>query len=164
MASAQVVETSVTNNSPSQDSYHPDDLFQSKKIFSLPMIHFKLVTFPCLFSVVFVSFCSFVFLFFLFLFFFALTGHHQSHSCLITEKILLFVFCCCCCFLFTKAYCCTHPQTTLQVPTCYFLFCFDFVPGPRRQYSPPLRYCWWGAQHGGYASEQHKAYGGDYQS
>ena len=30
MASAQVVETSVTNNSPSQDSYHPDDLFQSK--------------------------------------------------------------------------------------------------------------------------------------
>ena len=26
MASAQVVETSVTNNSPSQDSYHPDDL------------------------------------------------------------------------------------------------------------------------------------------
>jgi len=29
MASAQVVETSVTNNSPSQDSYHPDDLFQS---------------------------------------------------------------------------------------------------------------------------------------
>ena len=30
IASAQVVETSVTNNSPSQDSYHPDDLFQSK--------------------------------------------------------------------------------------------------------------------------------------
>ena len=29
MASAQVVETSVTNNSPSQDSTHPDDLFQS---------------------------------------------------------------------------------------------------------------------------------------
>ena len=29
MASAQVVETSVTNNSPSQDSSHPDDLFQS---------------------------------------------------------------------------------------------------------------------------------------
>ena len=27
--SAQVVETSVTNNSPSQDSNHPDDLFQS---------------------------------------------------------------------------------------------------------------------------------------
>ena len=26
--SAQVVETSVTNNSPSQDSNHPDDLFQ----------------------------------------------------------------------------------------------------------------------------------------
>ena len=33
MASAQVVETSVTNNSPSQDFYHPDDLFQSKLIF-----------------------------------------------------------------------------------------------------------------------------------
>ena len=30
MASAQVVETSVTNNSPFQDSYHPDDLFQSR--------------------------------------------------------------------------------------------------------------------------------------
>ena len=30
MASAQVVETSVTKNSPSQDSYHPDDLFQSR--------------------------------------------------------------------------------------------------------------------------------------
>ena len=27
MASAQVVETSVANNSPSQDSNHPDDLF-----------------------------------------------------------------------------------------------------------------------------------------
>ena len=27
---SQVVETSVTNNSPSQDSYHPDDLFQSR--------------------------------------------------------------------------------------------------------------------------------------
>ena len=32
MASAQVVETSVTNNSPSQDSYHPDDLFQSRYV------------------------------------------------------------------------------------------------------------------------------------
>ena len=30
MASAQVVETSVTDNSPSQDSNHPDDLFQSR--------------------------------------------------------------------------------------------------------------------------------------
>ena len=30
MASAQVVETSVTNISPSQDSNHPDDLLQSK--------------------------------------------------------------------------------------------------------------------------------------
>ena len=29
IASAQVVETSVANNSPSQDSSHPDDLFQS---------------------------------------------------------------------------------------------------------------------------------------
>ena len=34
MASAQVVETSVTNNSPSQDSYHPDDLFQSRYQYS----------------------------------------------------------------------------------------------------------------------------------
>ena len=32
MASVQVVETSVTNNSPSQDSNHPDDLFQSIKV------------------------------------------------------------------------------------------------------------------------------------
>ena len=32
MASAQVVEMSVTNNSPSQDSYHPDDLFQSRYV------------------------------------------------------------------------------------------------------------------------------------
>ena len=30
MASAQVVETSVANNSPFQDSNHPDDLFQSR--------------------------------------------------------------------------------------------------------------------------------------
>ena len=32
MASVQVLEASVTNNSPSQDSNHPDDLFQSRKI------------------------------------------------------------------------------------------------------------------------------------
>ena len=32
MASAQVVETSVDNNSPSQDSNHPDDLFQSRYV------------------------------------------------------------------------------------------------------------------------------------
>ena len=32
MASAQVVETSVTNNSPSQASNHPDYLFQSRLI------------------------------------------------------------------------------------------------------------------------------------
>ena len=32
MASAQVVETSVTNNSPSQDSNHLDDLFQSRYV------------------------------------------------------------------------------------------------------------------------------------
>ena len=30
MASTQVVETSVTSNSPSQDSCHPDDLFESR--------------------------------------------------------------------------------------------------------------------------------------
>ena len=34
MASAQVVETSVTNNGPSQDSNHPDDLFQSRYDYS----------------------------------------------------------------------------------------------------------------------------------
>ena len=37
MASAQVVEMSVTNNSPSQDSNHPDDLFQSRVILSSPV-------------------------------------------------------------------------------------------------------------------------------
>ena len=30
MASAKVIETSVTNNSPSQGTNHPDDLFQSR--------------------------------------------------------------------------------------------------------------------------------------
>ena len=37
MASAQVVETSVNNNSPSQDSNHLDDLFQSRYFFCLSM-------------------------------------------------------------------------------------------------------------------------------
>ena len=32
MASAQVVETSVANNSPSQDSNHPDDHFQPRYV------------------------------------------------------------------------------------------------------------------------------------
>ena len=32
MASAPVVETSVTNNSPSQDSNHPEDLFHSRYV------------------------------------------------------------------------------------------------------------------------------------
>ena len=32
MASAQLVETSVANNRPSQDSSHPDDLFQSRYV------------------------------------------------------------------------------------------------------------------------------------
>ena len=32
MASAQVVETSVANNSPCQDSNHPDDHFQSRYV------------------------------------------------------------------------------------------------------------------------------------
>ena len=32
MDSAQVVEMSVTNNSPSQDSNHPYDLFQSRYV------------------------------------------------------------------------------------------------------------------------------------
>ena len=31
---SSVVETSVTNNSPSQDSNHPDDLFQSRYLTS----------------------------------------------------------------------------------------------------------------------------------
>ena len=41
MASAQVVETSVTNNSPSQDSNHPDDLFQSRQVVVLVSQKFK---------------------------------------------------------------------------------------------------------------------------
>ena len=32
VASAQVVETSVANNSPSHDSNHPDDLLQSRYV------------------------------------------------------------------------------------------------------------------------------------
>ena len=32
LRNAQVVEMSVTNNSPSLDSNHPDDLFQSKYV------------------------------------------------------------------------------------------------------------------------------------
>ena len=32
MASTQVVETSVANSSPSQDSNYPDDLFQSRYV------------------------------------------------------------------------------------------------------------------------------------
>ena len=32
LASAQVVETSVTNNSPYKNSNHPDDLFQSRHV------------------------------------------------------------------------------------------------------------------------------------
>ena len=32
VASAQVIETSVANNSPSQDSNHPDDDFQSRYV------------------------------------------------------------------------------------------------------------------------------------
>ena len=32
MPSTQVVETSVANNSPSQDSSHPDDHFQSRYV------------------------------------------------------------------------------------------------------------------------------------
>ena len=35
MASPPVVETSVTNNSPSQDPNHPDHLFQSRNIISV---------------------------------------------------------------------------------------------------------------------------------
>ena len=35
MASTQVVETSVTNNSPSQDSNHSDDLFQPRLLLLL---------------------------------------------------------------------------------------------------------------------------------
>ena len=41
MASAQVVETSVTNNSPSQDSNHPDDLFQPMCDTAMLLIFYK---------------------------------------------------------------------------------------------------------------------------
>ena len=43
MASAQVVETSVTNNSPSQDSYHPDDLFQSRWTLHVVYLNLELI-------------------------------------------------------------------------------------------------------------------------
>ena len=42
IASAQVVETSLANNSPSQDSNHPDDRFQPRYVapgFKLFAIH-----------------------------------------------------------------------------------------------------------------------------
>ena len=49
IASAQVVETSVTNNSPSQDSNHPDDLFFNQGIKKnsqhFPNVYFQ-VAFP----------------------------------------------------------------------------------------------------------------------
>jgi len=35
MASARVVEASVTDGGPSRDSCHPDDLFQSRYVFFL---------------------------------------------------------------------------------------------------------------------------------
>jgi len=41
MASAQIVETSVTNNSPSQDSSHPDDLFQSRNVILVSNLMFS---------------------------------------------------------------------------------------------------------------------------
>ena len=37
MASAKVVKTSVSNNSPSQDSNHPNDLFQSRSLLIVVM-------------------------------------------------------------------------------------------------------------------------------
>ena len=40
MASAQVVETSVTNNSPSQDSNHPDMIFFNQGMLLLGSNHF----------------------------------------------------------------------------------------------------------------------------
>ena len=48
MASAQVVETSVTNNSPSQDSNHPDDLFQSRLVNFLVNSRYLLLVSPYL--------------------------------------------------------------------------------------------------------------------
>ena len=41
MTSSQVVETSVTNNSPSQDSNHPDDLFQPMCNTAMLLIFYK---------------------------------------------------------------------------------------------------------------------------
>ena len=51
MASAQVVETSVTNNSPSLDSYHPDDLFQSR--YATP--EFKPFSYLVYFTIIFIK-------------------------------------------------------------------------------------------------------------
>ena len=41
MGSPQVVETSVTNNSPPQGSNHPDNLFQARYIELLGSNHFS---------------------------------------------------------------------------------------------------------------------------
>ena len=46
MASAQVVETSVASNSPSQDSNRPDDLFHSRYIISSCKPFWKFVIIP----------------------------------------------------------------------------------------------------------------------
>ena len=46
MASAQVVETSVTNNSLSQDSNHPDDLLNQGMLL-LGSNHFLIQSFLC---------------------------------------------------------------------------------------------------------------------
>ena len=48
MASAEVVEMSVTNNSPSQDSSHPDDHFQSRYVTPgfKPFSYYLSVVFP----------------------------------------------------------------------------------------------------------------------
>ena len=51
MASAQVVEMSVSNNSRSQDSNHPDDLFQSRYcMLMLGSNHFLINTVICHFT------------------------------------------------------------------------------------------------------------------
>ena len=48
MASAKVVEMSFTNNSPSQDSNHPADLFQSRYVTPgfKPFSYFYFLLFP----------------------------------------------------------------------------------------------------------------------
>ena len=57
MASAQVVKMSVTNNSPSQDSSHPDNHFQSRIVYFNTTLFFLFLASSCTVLTLFDSNC-----------------------------------------------------------------------------------------------------------